>query len=36
MRPAPDVTPEGPVGPGGERLHAAKRRNGCVDYDRAR
>ena len=32
----PDVTPQEPMGRGGERLHATKRRNRCVDYDPAR
>jgi hypothetical protein len=32
----PDVSPEEPMGRGGERLHATKRRNGRVDYGPAR
>jgi hypothetical protein len=32
----PDVTPQEPMGRGGERLHATKRRNPCVDYDPGR
>jgi hypothetical protein len=32
----PDVTPEEPMGRGGERLHATERPNLCVDYDRGR
>jgi hypothetical protein len=32
----PDVTPQEPMGRGGERLHATKRRNRCMDYDPGR
>ena len=32
----PDVSPEEPMGRGGERLHATKRRNRRVDYDPGR
>ena len=32
----PDVSPEELMGRGGERLHATKRRNRCVDYDPGR
>jgi hypothetical protein len=32
----PDVTPQEPMGRSGERLHATKRWNRCVDYDPGR
>jgi hypothetical protein len=32
----PDVTPQEPMGRGGKRLHATKRRNRCLDYDPGR
>ena len=32
----PHVTPQEPMGRGGKRLHATKRRNRCVDYDPGR
>jgi hypothetical protein len=30
---SPDVTAQEPMGRGGERLHATKRRNRCGDHD---
>jgi hypothetical protein len=32
----PDVTPQEPMGRGGKRLHATKRRTRCVDCDPGR